>query len=348
MKDNSINMEVFNRNFDWRDINKEDIKNGAGSIYGDGLIPGNYVCSVFNQCSPVVTSVCWIVTGCHIYSDTYKIAEVASNRKNIKDAEITRRSPSIQYICDYMGSPKAKYFEPYMETEKKEIKEYGSLYRGGNFHLFCKIINEIGFICDSSHNPWIAINRDFPSTNKDWYNIYQYNGKKNINNPIDLNISNYNQLESINYRDYKKDKVDIKCYFISMNDDNKIFKMQKFIFLLGPIEGSIYLKTLNFLDNSIEYNYNKYYNDVQNWKNGNIKDEQFNLLYTNSHLIDHSIIIIGWTEKNEYGRQTWIIKNSLGKLWGYYGFAEIPMGINAVQCEFESFAMFHNEFSHSN
>ena len=140
----------FNKKFDWREINQDDINEGAGSIYGNALVPGNYVCEVFNQNSPTKSAICWIVTGCHIYSDTYKIANVANNLKDIKDAEISRTIPSYQKICDYLGSPDAKYLisNDRMRNERNYLKKNGgSINRGGDFNLFCNIFNNCWHEC---------------------------------------------------------------------------------------------------------------------------------------------------------------------------------------------------------
>merc|ERR1712100_505522 len=88
---------------DWRNITTEDIDNGAGIAYGNNLKTGNYISPVKNQHVPTYSGTCWIFSTVSIYSNTYKIAQVASGEKNILNAELGRRNLSVQYICDWLG-----------------------------------------------------------------------------------------------------------------------------------------------------------------------------------------------------------------------------------------------------
>lgn len=178
---NSSNNITIPKNFDWRDIREDDIKNGAGNGYGKNLSTGNYVKKVINQHVPVYTGSCWVQSSTHVYSDTHKIAEVASGEKNITLAEISRRDFSVQYILDYLGSPGATYKSD-MESERQKLKDKaGAMYRGGSQPMFCRIINDfkqrnIG-IPSEDYNPWIGHSRDYPNTNTDWYKIQQYDSE---------------------------------------------------------------------------------------------------------------------------------------------------------------------------
>ena len=119
LSDKDIN---FKKGLDWRNITKKEIEKGAGSSYGSNLTPGNYIAPVKNQHVPTYSGTCWIWSTVDIYSNSYKIAEVASGNKNILDAELSRRNLSVQYICDYLGSPDANY-KKNMDKERKKLKK---------------------------------------------------------------------------------------------------------------------------------------------------------------------------------------------------------------------------------
>ena len=95
----------------------KDIQNGTSKGYGNNLKTSNYVRNVINQYVPTYTRTCWVQSSAHVYSDTYKIAEVTSGNKSILEAELSRRRISVQYICGYLGSPEAKY-----QKEKEDHK----------------------------------------------------------------------------------------------------------------------------------------------------------------------------------------------------------------------------------
>ena len=164
----------FENGFDWRNIIQENIDIGICKGYGKNLEPGNYVSPVKNQHVPTHTETSWIFSTVSVYSNTYKIAEVASGEKNILDSELARRNLSVQYICDWLGSPNANY-KKNMEKERQLIKaKLGSQYRSGSFILCCQVLQDIGVCVYENYNPFVSISRDKPSSGSNWYKIKHY------------------------------------------------------------------------------------------------------------------------------------------------------------------------------
>ena len=170
-------LKTIDNGLDWRNITQKDIDKGAGFAYGNKLQPGNYVSPVKNQHVPTHSETAWIFSTTSIYSNTHKIAEVASGEKNILEAEIERINLSIQYVCDWLGSPEAKYKEDMEQERQLLIKKFGGQYRSGSFILCCKILQDIGVCVRENHNPFLSISRDKPFTNTNWYKIKQYDGQ---------------------------------------------------------------------------------------------------------------------------------------------------------------------------
>ena len=176
LKSGKSKLLIFKNGLDWRRIRQEDVDSGAGFGYGTNLEPGNYVGTVKNQHVPSYSGTCWAFSTVSVYSNTYKIAQVASGEKNILEAEIGRRNLSVQYIADLLGSPDSKYRKNMDKERKKLFDKFGGHYRGGGFTLCCQILKEIGVCVYENYNPFLAISRDLTQSGSEWYKTKQYVG----------------------------------------------------------------------------------------------------------------------------------------------------------------------------
>ena len=176
LKSGKSKLLIFKNGLDWRRIRQEDVDSGAGFGYGTNLEPGNYVGSVKNQHVPSYSGTCWAFSTVSVYSNTYKIAQVASGEKNILEAEIGRRNLSVQHIADWLGSPDSKYRKNMDKERGKLFDKFGGHYRGGGFTLCCQILKEIGVCVYENYNPFLAISRDLTQSGSEWYKTKQYVG----------------------------------------------------------------------------------------------------------------------------------------------------------------------------